>query len=564
MRLINVKSYEIQEFAGYAPQVPDYAILSHTWGKDEVSFQDMQDLKKAAAKEGFKKIEYCCRQAAKDGWQWAWVDTCCIDKTSSSELSEAINSMYKWYAASMVCYAYIGDVSIASEFLASTPPSTKDDKVSWSVSRWFYRGWTLQELIAPFTVIFYTNSWKRIGTKWDWSDQISTVTSIPKSVLNHSTSIRNIPVLDRMRWASARQTTRKEDTAYCLLGIFDINMPLLYGEGERAFERLQEQILRTTDDQTLFLWCIFDGIEAESVIGRITHPVNYWAPRGSELCGILAPSPSEFDRDIPVTLNSFGEFSDPQMTTRHLGLRLTLPIRKFGTGYLSKIPLIQHLKESTDNIYMAAINCEIDYLRKDSTQLTPGRVILFLFHLTGSPQPLLFCRIRYLIHTMPEVEVNKWPRKTIYIREPIHRKKMLLLNDIRRIGDSSSSYIITRRLKSEGLVDVTFGGRAGFVLENPETANCLFITCIVQIDEYFCHTEEFKSVPSKEEIDELWRKTDSFERKLSRSWKDTYARCGLIYESYQRLSESKELLLFIKREEAFDSETMNMYMKLSD
>jgi hypothetical protein len=306
--------------------------------------QAMQNTENAAAKEGFKKIEYCCKQAAEDGWEWAWVDTCCIDKTSSAELSEAINSMYKWYTASMVCYAYMSDILSPSEFWTRMPrPANQDvplfgiqygelepeDEWAWSVPRWFSRGWTLQELIAPFTVIFYTNSWERIGTKKDWSADISKVTGIPESILDHSTSISSVSALDRMHWASKRQTTREEDIAYCLLGIFDVNMPLLYGEGSKAFERLQEQILRTTDDHTLFLWRILDGHEAANIITG--YQLFLDQDRLTEVCGMLASSPSDFDRTLPVTVTIIDEFSDPQITTRDLGVRLTLPIRQLKT-----------------------------------------------------------------------------------------------------------------------------------------------------------------------------------------------------------------------------------------
>ncbi|KAH8594343.1 heterokaryon incompatibility protein-domain-containing protein [Bisporella sp. PMI_857] len=242
MRLINVKTHQVKEFIGN--KIPWYAILSHTWEEEEVSFQDIQDLDEARQRKGFKKIEYLCGQAAEDGWDWAWMDTCCIDKTSSSELSEAINSMYKWYSEAMVCYVYLSDIESSSDWEKATttiftqPPLHPDFR-----PRWFRRGWTLQELIAPLRVHFYTADWCLLGSKKDLQEAIASMTGIATNVLRHEIHVARVPVATRLYWASGRLTTRKEDMAYCLLGVFDINMPLLYGEGAKSFDRLLEQIL---------------------------------------------------------------------------------------------------------------------------------------------------------------------------------------------------------------------------------------------------------------------------------------------------------------------------------
>ena len=167
--------------------------------------------------------------------QFGTADLCCIDKTSSAELSEAINSMYRWYQESGVCYAYLADV----------PPN------AFSKSRWFTRGWTLQELIAPSTVIFLDQKWQEIGTKSSLQRVISEITGIPTDILLGG-DLEDASIAQRMSWASKRETTRVEDAAYCLMGIFSIHMPMLYGEGERAFIRLQEEIMRVSDDHSLF------------------------------------------------------------------------------------------------------------------------------------------------------------------------------------------------------------------------------------------------------------------------------------------------------------------------
>ncbi|KAK1493991.1 HET domain-containing protein [Colletotrichum tamarilloi] len=218
MRLLNVETRRLQEFFG---EVPRYVILSHTWGNDEVTFQDL-DRPDHTKKRGYTKIDGICCLAARNGFKWVWVDTCCIDKTSSAELSEAINSMYKWYKDSSTCCAYLEDVQQGDD------PSSFDRQLC--NSRWFTRGWTLQELLAPETVEFFD------------------------AANEESPAIRSAKIAMRMSWAARRQTTRVEDIAYSLLGIFDVNMPLLYGEGEKAFERLQIEIMKQSSDDSILAW----------------------------------------------------------------------------------------------------------------------------------------------------------------------------------------------------------------------------------------------------------------------------------------------------------------------
>ncbi|TBU40451.1 hypothetical protein BD309DRAFT_346314 [Dichomitus squalens] len=192
------------------------------------------------------KIREACRVARQAGYRYLWIDSCCINKMSSSELSEAINSMYMWYRLAKVCYAYLTDV-----------PTGEDPRAPQSAfrkSRWFKRGWTLQELIAPFSVTFLSKDWKKIGTKLTLGDLVDEITGIPDEALFHSKSLDQFSVAQRLSWAALRETTREEDRAYSLLGIFDINMPTLYGEGERAFRRLQEEIVRRIPDLSLFAW----------------------------------------------------------------------------------------------------------------------------------------------------------------------------------------------------------------------------------------------------------------------------------------------------------------------
>ena len=192
------------------------------------------------------KIRRACAVARNNGYRYIWIDSCCIDRSSSSELSEAINSMYKWYALADVCYAYLADV----------PPGVNHEaEGSWfRKSRWFKRGWTLQELIAPVNVMFFSMDWAPIGSKHALDSLVASVAGIDHRALLHLDPLDKFSVAQRLSWAAKRETTREEDRAYSLLGIFDINMPTLYGEGDRAFRRLQEQIIQRIPDQSLFAW----------------------------------------------------------------------------------------------------------------------------------------------------------------------------------------------------------------------------------------------------------------------------------------------------------------------
>jgi ankyrin repeat protein len=245
MRLLHTKKVQLQDFR--PREVPTFAILSHTWGEEEVTLQDIKT-KEATKLLGYEKVTKACSVAAADGFDYIWIDTCCIDKTSSAELSEALNSMYRWYQEAEECYAYLVDVphNPVNRVTGATGPEF------WE-SRWFTRGWTLQELIAPSSVIFLDSEWQDMGTKSDLQYAISEITGIPGSFLLGD-DLRHASVAQRMSWASKRETTRIEDLAYSLMGLFGIYMPMLYGEGERAFIRLQEEIMRVSDDHSLFAW----------------------------------------------------------------------------------------------------------------------------------------------------------------------------------------------------------------------------------------------------------------------------------------------------------------------
>ncbi|EPE10887.1 HET domain-containing protein [Ophiostoma piceae UAMH 11346] len=238
MRLLNVESMKLKTFT---KNVPLYAILSHTWDADqEVTFQMMQGSDLGYQQlSGWAKIQDCCKQARSEGWKYVWVDTCCIDKTNSAELSEAINSMFRWYKEAGTCYAYLSDISGTFCFQSS---------------RWFTRGWTLQELIAPRFVFFFDQDWTPIGSRDSLLAEISLSTGIRVDYLKGHDYFRKAPVSEIFYWASQRQTERIEDEAYSLLGLFGIHMPLIYGEREMAFRRLQMAIIQERNDETIFAW----------------------------------------------------------------------------------------------------------------------------------------------------------------------------------------------------------------------------------------------------------------------------------------------------------------------
>ncbi|KAE9365070.1 hypothetical protein N431DRAFT_304796, partial [Stipitochalara longipes BDJ] len=248
MRLINTKTLELEEFPG--SNHPPYGVLSHTWGDSEVSFQDMSAIVTSAKqKAGFNKIRGVCQQAQRDGLGYVWVDTACIDKASPAELNEAVNSIFTWFQFATICYVYLADLS----------PSPDTEKLlnfrgPFYQCRWFTRGWTLLELIAPPVVRFFDCEWNFIGTKKGLVQQVSQITGIPESCLIGSTVLEEYSIAERMSWAAQRRTTRIEDMAYSLMGLFEVKMPAIYGEGKKTFIRLQEEIMKQTTDQSILAW----------------------------------------------------------------------------------------------------------------------------------------------------------------------------------------------------------------------------------------------------------------------------------------------------------------------
>jgi hypothetical protein len=270
MRLLrrnNDGKYSLTEFVPDA--VPRYAILSHTWGPnhDEVTFADLKK-DTGTTKAGYRKLHFCADQAAKDNIRYFWVDTCCIDKSSSAELTEAINSMFAWYRDAARCYVYLSDVSTGG--LTSGTPTQQDWIHALQQSRWFTRRWTLQELVAPTSVEFFSVEGERLGNKYTLVQELHGITGISVAVLQGSPP-HQLSIDERMSWVGQRQTKLEEDMAYSLLGIFDVHMPLIYGEGrEKALVRLQREIKAASSGEQSSL----PQNEASQNHSQATHSYN--------------------------------------------------------------------------------------------------------------------------------------------------------------------------------------------------------------------------------------------------------------------------------------------------
>jgi hypothetical protein len=328
MRLLSTHDLTFKEF--FVHDRPEYTILSHTWGAEEATFKEMNKMKTGIKhRAGYEKILNCARVSKERGFQWTWIDTCCIDKRSSAELSEAINSKFAWYKKSAECLVYLADFE--SEDGTEIKDWSNKTLSQFRGSSWFKRGWTLQEMIAPIHLRFYNKHWKPFG---DFGDEnfvslLSDITKMPLDKLlcldellrcekssnnneerlllmrrmrslHQSQRLKGYSIAQKMSWAASRTTTRQEDIAYCLFGIFNVNMPLLYGEGTKAFLRLQEEIIKRSGDRSIFAW----------------------EPKDNGYnCNLLATSPQEFMNCHSTKLSS--------QDTRHVKPPFSLTHRGF-------------------------------------------------------------------------------------------------------------------------------------------------------------------------------------------------------------------------------------------
>ena len=383
MRLLDTRT------AGFVwvdePRHVSYAILSHLWTHDsdarpEQTYTDIATIQRrhrherwpfialskslnqtrhSANKDSIPsqvsdKIRRCCAIAREHGYERVWIDSCCIDKGSSSELSEAVNSMYQWYHHARVCYAFLADVEDGDDPRAA--------QSQFRQSRWFRRGWTLQELIAPRVLVFLSKGWRVLGTKAMLARVIEEVTGIDGAILTHEASLDTISIAKRMSWAAGRKTTREEDEAYSLMGILNVHMPTIYGEGRFAFIRLQEEVLKQTSDQTLFAWgpTLRDNAEFEDEQLACADSGSFWEQseeavwESPYIRNLFALSPCDFSSSGRVVCLTRDEFQEK--------LQLTCPLPDYtltGHGIRTTVPLLTaRSSHSEEAVHLAILACQ--------------------------------------------------------------------------------------------------------------------------------------------------------------------------------------------------------------
>ncbi|RMJ14382.1 hypothetical protein CDV36_005907 [Fusarium kuroshium] len=341
MRLLETKSYELFEASDIPAPFPSYAILSHTWisSKDEITYQDMKtrkgDIKNDVYKQkGWSKLRKYCDRAAKDGWEWAWMDTCCIDKTNPADTQEAINAMFRWYQSAGICYAHLEDVDVLRDVKnmdlpqnvdfdgtvgsrnAANPngPLHKALERFFIKAKWFTRGWTLQELLAPHYLVFVDRAWRRIGTRESWAHEIERASNIEAHHLTsfEPTDFASCSTAMRFSWASGRETTVEEDETYSLLGLFGISLPLIYGEGSRqAFNRLQRQLIIVYNDDSLFSWKEPQAIASKSGWGILARSVkDFWDASKVKALGHYGNTFSMTNQGLAITAKHWRHKAD--------------------------------------------------------------------------------------------------------------------------------------------------------------------------------------------------------------------------------------------------------------
>jgi ankyrin repeat protein len=373
MRLLQLQDggFSLVQFVG--SNIPPYAILSHTWGpsNEEVTYQDLLS-DTGEEKSGYRKLTFCGEQAAKDGLQYFWIDTCCIDKSSSAELSEAITSMFRWYHNSAKCYVYLSDV-LANKRKADCDTFSCTWELVFRTSKWFSRGWTLQELLAPPVVIFFSGEGKQLGDKASLEQQIHEITHIPISALGGA-PLCEFDIEERMSWRGKRQTTREEDEAYSLLGIFNISMLPNYGEGKKsAFKRLRKEIRETLGDQNLPLReeqkrILLDSLRFDQIDARQTTIKNAHV----KTCKWLLKNPRYLD------WLDFGKLSE------HHGFLWIKGKPGTGKSTLMKFALINARKTMKDIILLSFFfNARGEYLEKSTIGTYRSLLLQLLERLPG-------------------------------------------------------------------------------------------------------------------------------------------------------------------------------------
>ncbi|KAJ8519460.1 hypothetical protein ONZ45_g3573 [Pleurotus djamor] len=278
----NAKVAAIMRFHGR------YAILSHTWANRELGFRDVNveggmGVGSLEKKEGYAKLDGMCRVAGEFMCRYVWFDAVCIDKSNTMEMEETIHSMWKWYQNAYICIVHLSNTNLklpsypANSSVSPTGPRRRGDSKRKQLKEdpWFRRGWTLPELLAPKRIKFYLGDWtkmdQRVGRRFDicrvqeegfdfgaeyvqFLRLVADAATVPVCAVKQF-SLRTHSAPEVFHWISKRITTRPEDLSYCLMGMLDIHIPIIYGEGhENAFYRLQSACLQSSPSRLIFHW----------------------------------------------------------------------------------------------------------------------------------------------------------------------------------------------------------------------------------------------------------------------------------------------------------------------
>ena len=332
---------------------PQYGVISHVWGKDELLYVDIVNSDYDRTWDNYKKVVACCEAARRRRLQYVWINTCCIDWRSDLEVREAVNSRFAWYKKAVLCFAFLEDVP------SSNNPSAKNS--AFRTSRWFTTDWTLQDLIAPEIVLFFTKGGELIGSKSDLASTISEVTGVDYGVLNGLTPIEAMSTAKKMSWAVGRKAIKSEERAYSLLGLFGVNMTTIYGEGEKAFDRLQHEIIVHSADHSIFA---FDTRETGST---------------SSFRGLLASTPDEFSASANVVRTPYSLFRNTW------GIQSPAPyIQKTASGLVIEVPVIDDPTSETGNDEWIYIGLACKNLTSNAPSQTLSTVGLLLMRARGS------------------------------------------------------------------------------------------------------------------------------------------------------------------------------------
>ncbi|KAI6028003.1 hypothetical protein BKA83DRAFT_4490519 [Pisolithus microcarpus] len=346
MYLLNVNTQQLEDIHEWRP----YAILSHAWRVGETHHFHDVGTESVRIQPGYEKVEMCCELARQDGLDYVWIDTCCADANSSAARTETAMSAYTWFQQAQVCYTYLDDVD-----------GSEDPREGYSTfrhSRWFKRAWTLQELLAPKHVFFFAKDWTMIGTKGGLSSVISSMTGIHKDALEYPERVPRFSVATRMSWAKGRMSTKEEDKVYAVMGLFGVNLPILYGEGEtKTFLKLQNEIIRTTDDQSIFAWCPAAGASASSDSHAsgllLADNSTYFAD-----CGDVQRIPYDRWSEYCAKHSCSKNITYPQLGVDPAcrGVQATLPARQRGVGLEALLACARDPAVWNGSDYIANVN----------------------------------------------------------------------------------------------------------------------------------------------------------------------------------------------------------------